>query len=237
MIKVTVWNEYLHERDEARVRDIYPEGIHNAIADFLRCEEIAVKTATLEDEACGLTDEALSETDVLIWWGHMGHERVPDEVATRVQNAGLGGMGAVFLHSAHNSKPFRLLMGTSCNLSWREDGDRVRLWVVDPSHPIARGLGRYIEIANDETYSEPFSVPEPDKLVFISSFEGGEVFRGGCCFQRGYGKIFYFQPGHETFPVFYNKDVQTVIQNAVRWAKPEYRSDDLSCPNIKKLKE
>ena len=60
-----------------------------------------------------------------------------------------------------------------------------------------------------------------DNLVFISWHPGGEVFRSGCCFVRG-GRIFYFQPGHETFPIYYQPEIQTVITNAVRWVAPTY---------------
>lgn len=234
MIRVLVWNEYFHERTEESVKEIYPNGIHTAIAEFLKCDDIEVKTATLDDEECGLTQEVLDNTDVLIWWGHMAHDKVPDEIAARVRDAVLSGMGAVFLHSAHHSKPFKLLMGTSCNLGWREDGDMERAWVCCPSHPIVRGIGRYIELPHEETYAEPFDIPEPDRLIMIGTYSGGEVFRSGCCYNRGSGRIFYFQPGHESYPTYYIPDVQVIIKNAVRWACPTYRAK-LECPNIKKV--
>lgn len=232
MIKVTVWNEFFHEQTHDDVKAIYPNGIHGAIADFLKCDDISVRTATLYDEECGLTQEVIDDTDVLIWWGHMRHGDVPDEVADRVQNAVLRGMGMIFLHSAHHSKPFRRLLGTSCNLSWREDGDIERVWVCAPSSPIAEGIDGYFDIPHEETYCEPFDIPEPDRLVLIGWFEGGEVMRSGCCYNRGNGKIFYFQPGHETYPTYYIPEVQTVIRNAVRWAAPNYRIDELTCPNV-----
>lgn len=235
MIKVTVWNEFQHEKTHEEVRNVYPNGIHNAIADFLRSDEITVTTATLDDEDCGLTEAVLQNTDVLIWWGHMAHDKVPDEVAQRVRDAVHKGMGFIALHSAHHSKPFRLLMGTTCNLSWREDGDLERIWTINPAHPIAQGIGRYFELPHVETYSEPFGIPEPDEVVFMGWYEGGEVFRSGCAFHREYGKIFYFQPGHETFPVFYDKNVQTVIRNAVVWAKPVLRREMLDCPHVRKI--
>lgn len=234
MIKVLVWNEFRHEKTAGEVRKVYPTGIHNAIADFLRCGDIEVKTATLDTAECGLTQEVLDNTDVLLWWGHTAHHEVPDEIAARVRDAVLSGMGAIFLHSAHHSKPFRMLMGTSCNLGWREDGDMERAWVCCPSHPIVQGIDRYIQLENEETYAEPFDIPEPDRLILIGTYAGGEVFRSGCCYQRGNGKVFYFQPGHESFPTYHNADVQTVIRNAVRWACPTYRAP-LSCPNIKKI--
>lgn len=234
MIRVTVWNEFIHEKEMDEVKKIYPDGIHAAIADFLGKEEdIEVRCATLDMEECGLTQEVIDNTDVLLWWGHCAHGSVPDEIVDRVQEAVLKGMGMIFLHSAHHSKPFRRLMGTSCNLCWREDGDMERLWVVDPGHPITQGLGKYFELEHEEMYGEPFGIPEPQKVVLLGWYEGGEAFRSGCCYVRGNGKIFYFQPGHETYPTYHNKDVQTVIKNAVRWAEPVNRVEKLECPQVK----
>lgn len=233
MIKVTVWNEFHHEKVQDCVKKIYPDGMHKTIADFLGKEEdIVVRTATLDDPECGLTQDVLDDTDVLIWWGHIKHGDVPDEVAKRVQEAVLKGMGIIFLHSAHHSKPFKMLMGTTCNLHWREWGDMERVWVIDRAHPICEGLDEYFELEHEETYGEPFSIPEPDKLIMIGWYEGGEVFRSGCCYTRENGKIFYFQPGHESFPTFHNENVQKVIKNAVRWAKPVYRINELTCPQV-----
>lgn len=235
MIRVTVWNEYRHEQNSEEIRAIYPDGIHGQIAKFLGEEEdFQVRTATLDEPECGLTQDVIDNTDVLLWWGHQAHNDVPDEIAKRVQEAVLKGMGMIFLHSAHHSKPFKRLMGTSCNLCWREDGDMERVWVVDPGHPITQGLGKYFEIEHEEMYGEPFGVPEPQKVVLMGWYEGGEVFRSGCCYIRENGKIFYFQPGHESFPVYYNKDVQKVIKNAIRWAVPVNRIDELVCPHVKK---
>ena len=231
MIRVTIYNEFVHEKVNKNVAAIYPNGIHNAIADFLKCDDITVRTVTLDDEECGLTEEVINETDVLIWWGHVRHNLVPDEVALRVKNAVLKGMGFIGLHSAHHSKPFKLLMGTTCNLSWREDGDMERIWTINPAHPIAQGIGRYFELEHEETYAEPFSIPNPDEIIFMGWYEGGELFRSGCTYTRENGKIFYFQPGHETFPTFYNKDVVRVIRNAIRWAAPIYRVR-MDCPMV-----
>lgn len=236
MTRVLIWNEFAHEKTEEAVKKLYPNGIHSAVAEFLKSDDLEIKTATLDDPDCGLTREVLDNTDVLIWWGHMKHNDVPDEIAMRVRDAVLEGMGMVFLHSAHHSKPFKFLLGTSCNLSWREDGDLERVWVCKPSHPIAQGLGRYFEIEHEETYAEPFDIPNPDELVLMSWYEGGELFRSGCCYNRGNGKIFYFQPGHESYPTFYNKDVQTVIKNAVRYVAPSYRAK-LECPRVEKIKQ
>lgn len=233
MIRVTVYNENQHEQIDEAIAKIYPQGIHGAIRQALESDNVSVRTVTLDDPECGLTQEVLDNTDVLLWWGHMAHNKVPDEVAERVRDAVHCGMGAIFLHSAHFSKPFRLLMGTPCSLTWREDGDRELVWVCNPAHPIAQGLDRFIHLEHVETYGEPFAIPEPEELVFIGSYEGGEVFRSGCCWRRGNGKIFYFQPGHETFPIYYHPDVVKVLNNAVRWACPIYRAP-LDCPNVKR---
>ena len=233
MIRITIFNEFIHEKTDDAVKAIYPNGIHTALKEHLEDGEITVKTVTL-DNVNDITDELLAETDVMLWWGHMRHGDVPDEVAKRVQNAVLSGMGMIFLHSAHHSKPFKLLMGTPCSLSWREDGDREYVWVCDPSHPIAEGIDRYIKLEHEETYSEPFSIPEPDKLIFIGNYEGGEVFRAGCCYRRGYGKIFYFQPGHESYPTYHNPQIIRVIKNAVHWAYSDYRQG-IDCPHIQKI--
>jgi len=231
-IRVTVWNEFIHEREDERVAAIYPKGIHGAIAEYLSQKpDIEVRTATLDEPQHGLTDEVLRNTDVLIWWGHAAHDKVSDEVVERVYNRIMcDGMGLIVLHSAHYSKIFRKLMGTSCSLRWREDGKKERLWVVSPGHPIAEGIGDYFEIEKTEMYGEFFDIPNPDELVFISWFKGGEVFRSGCCFYRGRGKIFYFRPGHETYPIYHNEKVLLVIENAVRWAAPIKRPKTLTIP-------
>lgn len=217
-IRVTVWNEYRHERSDEVVRSIYPAGIHTTIADALRSEDITVRTATLDEPEHGLTVPVLAATDVLVWWGHRAHDEVADAVVDRVQARVLDGMGLVALHSAHFSRIFRRLMGTSCGLKWREANERERIWVVDPGHPIAAGLGESFVIEHEEMYGEHFDVPAPDRLVLVSWFQGGEVFRSGCCYQRGRGRIFYFRPGHETYPTYHHPDVQRVIANAARWA-------------------
>ncbi|MBQ8174658.1 MAG: ThuA domain-containing protein [Clostridia bacterium] len=236
MIRVLVFNEFCHERAEERIREVYPNGIHGAIADFLGKEEdFSVKTVTL-DEVESITPALLAETDVLIWWAHMRHGNVPDEVAYMIRDAVLSGMGAIFLHSGHHSKPFRYLLGTSCDLTWRESDDEEILWVIEPSHPITRGIDRAIILPAEETYGEPFVIPTPDKLLFIGHFAGGEVFRSGCLYERGNGKIFYFQPGHESYPTYYNEQVQTVVKNAVRYLAPAYRCPS-ACPQVRHIKD
>lgn len=235
MIRVLVWNEFHHEKVEEKIKEIYPEGIHGAIAEFLgEDEEISVRTATLDDENCGITKEILDETDVIIWWGHMRHKLVPDEIAALVRDAVLDGMGAIFLHSAHHSKPFKLLLGTSCNLTWRESDDREIVWVIEPSHPITKDVDRFFVLEHEETYGEPFTIPTPDKLLLIGNFSGGEVFRSGCLYERGNGKIFYFQPGHEAYPIFRHSAVRSIIKNAVHFVAPSYRKRT-DCPHVRKF--
>jgi trehalose utilization protein len=220
-IRVTVWNEYRHEKEDESIAAIYPDGIHSAIAAGLGSQgDFSIRTATLDEPSNGLTDDVLAETDVLIWWGHKAHAAVEDATVDRVQARVLDGMGLIVLHSGHYSKIFKRLMGTTCSLKWRVGGDKERLWVVNPAHPIAEGIGEYIEIADEEMYGEHFDIPEPDSLVFVSWFTGGEIFRSGCCYYRGSGKVFYFRPGHETFPTFHNDDVLKVIGNGVRWVAP-----------------
>ncbi len=219
-IRVTIWSEYRHERHNPAIAKVYPDGMHNALAEGLAPYGFDIKTATLDEPEHGLTEDVLANTDVLTWWGHIAHEEVSDAVVDRVQERVLNGMGLIVLHSGHLSKIFRRLMGTGCMLLWREADEKERIWVVDPSHPICDGLPPYIEIPEAEMYGEHFDIPAPDNLVFISWFEGGEVFRSGCCYQRGQGKIFYFRPGHESYPMYYRDDIRLVIANAVNWAKP-----------------
>lgn len=218
--RVTVWNEYQVEKQEPEVAQIYPDGIHHAIAQHLQSSGLTVKTATLDQPDHGLTDVILNQTDVLIWWGHIAHDQVQDTIVDKVHQRVLSGMGLIVLHSGHFSKIFKRLMGTSCSLKWRNDGEKERLWVVDPSHPIAAGLDESFELAAEEMYGEFFDIPNPDSLVFISWFEGGEVFRSGCCFHRGKGKIFYFRPGDELYPTYYQPNVLRVITNSLYWASP-----------------
>lgn len=238
MINVTVWNEFRHEKTDDKVKAVYPDGIHNAIKAFLDVDEdITVRTATLDEPEHGLTDEVLDKTDVLLWWGHCAHGEVEDAIVDKVQKKVLQGMGLIVLHSGHYSKIFQRMMGTSCSLSWREIGERERVWVIEPNHPIAQGLPDQFVIEHEEMYGERFDVPQPDETVFIGWFKGGEVFRSGITYKRGHGKIFYFQPGHESHPTYHIPEVQTVIRNAVRWAAPLTKFGPIEAPNAEPLEE
>jgi len=236
MIKVTVWNEYEHERTDSKAMECYPNGIHEYVAGFLGSDDIEVRTAYLEMPEHGISEEILQDTDVLIWWGHRAHNKVSDEAAARVQKHVLSGMGFIALHSAHHSKPFKLLMGTTCNLKWRS-ADRERLWCVNPTHPIASGVPEYIELEIEEMYGEQFDIPKPDDIIYLGWFGGGEVFRSGCTFTRGNGKIFYFQPGHETYKTYHNEDIQKIIRNAVYWARPSVKRGLIPCPRFESLEK
>lgn len=221
-LKVTVWNEGRHEKIHPDIAKVYPDGLHTAIAEGLRAFGLnQVRTATLDEPEHGLTEAVLADTDVLLWWGHMAHGDVSDAVVDRVYDRVMDGMGLVVLHSGHFSKIFKRLMGTSCNLKWREhEHENERLWVVAPAHPIAAGLPQWIDLDHEEMYGEHFDIPAPDELVLVSWFKGGDVFRSGCTWQRGRGRIFYFRPGHEAFPTYFNEQVRHIIANGVKWAAP-----------------
>ncbi len=225
-IRVTVWNEYIHEQSDEKVRALYPDGIHECLRQALAAADVFVRTATLRQDAeHGLSKAVLDETDVLLWWGHVAHGEVADTVAERVVERVHEGMGFIPLHSAHMAKPFRRLMGTPCALQWREAEERAHVWTVAPSHPIAQGVPLQFTLGREEMYGEVFQIPKPDDIVFITWFQGGNVFRGGVTFTRGAGKIFYFHPGHETHESFYNEHVRRVLRNAVRWAAPPEARD------------
>ena len=222
-IRVVVWGENRHEQSEPEVAERYPAGIHGAVKDALDehlGSAVSVTTVTLDDAEHGLTEDVLANTDVLVWWAHIAHDEVADEVVDRVQQHVLGGMGLLVLHSGHFSKIFIRLMGTTCSLAWRNDGRPERVWTVKPGHPIARGVEQGFTIDAQEMYGEHFDVPDPDELVFVSNFEGGEVFRSGLCYTRGYGRVFYFSPGDQEYPVYFHPQVRRVLANAIEWATP-----------------
>ncbi|MBX7123434.1 MAG: ThuA domain-containing protein [Opitutaceae bacterium] len=230
MLNVVVWGENVHEQRNPAVARIYPRGMHQTVAEGLMelLPSASVSTATLQEPEHGLSAERLAKTDVLTWWGHLAHADVSDAVVDRIQQRVLEGMGLIVLHSGHCSKIFRRLMGTACMLTWREAAERERLWVCNPGHPIVAGLGASFELPEEEMYGEPFGIPVPEEQIFISWFEGGEVFRSGCTWRRGNGRIFYFRPGHETYPTYHDKNVRKVIANAVAWAAPQGHWPDVA---------
>ncbi len=233
-MKITVWNENKHEKEIPLILELYPGGIHEYVAGFLANDTIETRTATLDDPECGLTQEVLDDTDVLVWWGHMAHDKVPDEVVERVKQHVLAGMGLIVLHSGHHSKIFKALLGTTCNLKWR-DGARERIWTIMPNHPIAEGVDETFVLDPEEMYGEPFDIPTPDETIFMGWFDGGEVFRSGCTWTRGHGRIFYFQPGHETNKSFKDANVQKIIKNAANWVCPVKKNIPLTCPHFMPL--
>lgn len=237
-INVTVWNEYRHELQHEACKKAYPQGIHVAVGEaLLEDGAFDVNYAWLDkDAAHGLSQELLDKTDVLFWWGHMAHGEVRDEIVDRVQKRVQEGMGLIVLHSGHKSKIFMKMLGTTCNLKWREVGEKERIWNIEPAHPIAAGLPEHFELPHTEMYGERFDIPTPKDVVFITWYEGGEVFRSGVTFERGYGRIFYFAPGHETFPIFYDKNIRKVLVNAAKWAAPRIVRE-IPCPCVEPLEE
>ncbi len=236
-INVTVWNEFIHEKDGI-CKEIYPQGIHTAIGECLLKEgSFNVNYAWLEkDEEHGLSQELLDNTDVLFWWGHVAHGSVKDEIVNRIHQRVQEGMGLVVLHSGHKSKILMQVLGTTCDLKWREKNEKERIWTIEPAHPIAAGLPEHFELPHTEMYGERFNIPTPKDVVFITWYEGGEVFRSGVTFERGYGRIFYFAPGHETFPIYYDENIQKVLINAAKWAAPRF-SGKMGCENVQPLEE
>jgi trehalose utilization protein len=235
-VRVTIWNEFLHEVQEPEIGAVYPSGIHGALAEGLApFGSLDLRTATLAEPEHGLSDAVLDATDVLIWWGHMGHHLVDDAIVDRVQQRVLGGMGIVVLHSGHYSKIFRRLMGTNCSLTWRVADEKERIWILEPSHPIVEGLPPYFELAQEEMYGERFDVPAPDELVAVSWFQGGEVFRSCCTWRRGNGRVVYIRPGHEEFPTYRNEHVLRMIANACRWSARRITLTTEGAPNVAAL--
>ena len=227
-LNVVVWNEFRHEKVKEKAIANYPDGLHATIKKFLDVnEDMSVTLAALDDECQGLPDELLNNTDVLVWWGHIAHEEVSDELVAKIQKRVYEGkMGFVALHSAHHSKPFKQIVGTNGNLSWGRNQKEI-MWNLMPQHPIAAGIPDHFLIEEEELYCEPFYIPQPDALVFGAWYEDGFIFRAGACFLRGAGKIFYFQPGHESCKALHNPYVQKVITNAVRWAAPSNMGYDI----------
>lgn len=233
--RVTVWNEFRHEKTKPAVKEIYPDGMHVTLANHLKKNKsLDVRTATLDENEHGLPQSVIDSTDVFVWWGHMAHNEVDDKVVEKVQERVLAGAGIVVLHSGHFSKIFKKLMGTTCNLKWREEkNEREVLWVTRPGHPCVAGLNDFFVLPREEMYGEFFDIPEPESTFLISSFGGGEVFRSGCTWTRGGGKVVYFRPGHETFPSYHDANVLKVIENSVVYAAPNANAPEITFGNRK----
>ena len=240
-IHVTIWNEFRSEQGQSAhgkyIRQFYPKGIHQYLAEHLAAEDLEITTGWLDQPEQGLPDEVLNKTDVLVWWDHGARDAVKEELVDRIQKRVLAGMGLIVLHSAHISRIFRRMMGTACRLRWREIGEKERVWVVATSHPIAQGVPETFVIPNDEMYGEPFDIPQDGKVIFMSWFEGGNVFRSGVAFERDRGKIFYFSPGHETFPIYHDPVIQKILGNAIRWAASEIIAEPRVTPQPQPLEE
>ena len=234
MIRVTIWNELRPEKARDDVKAVYPDGIHMALARELAADDLQIRTVTLDDPGQGLADDVLDSTDVLIWWAHWAHNEVTDENVKRIVERIQSGMGLLVLHSAHYSKIFKAVCGTSCSLKWRECGERERVWCIEPFHPIAQGVPETFVVPHTEMYGERFDIPGDAKIIFMSWYEGGEVFRSGVTLERGYGKIFYFSPGHESFPIYYQPEVKKILGNAIRWAAPLCRGV-IQAPKVENL--
>ena len=234
--RVTIWNEFLHEKRHESVREVYPDGLHKAIgAGIAELGAFELQYATLEQPEHGLSPEVLAATDTLVWWGHMAHDKVSDDVVARVHEQVLSGMGLIVLHSGHFAKIFQRVLGTHCSLKWREADEKERLWNLEPAHPVMRGVPDYFELPQEEMYGERFDVPTPDALLMVSWFQGGEVFRSACTWRRGHGRIFYFRPGHETYPTYKNEHVLRIIANACTWARRRVTIDSSGAPNTEAL--
>jgi trehalose utilization protein len=240
-LRVLVWDENPHHAS----KELYPNGIRGGVLDGLVESDtlslLDAKSAHLDEPEQGVTDEILANTDVLVWWGHARHGEVKDELAERVaKRVQEGGMGFVALHSAHYSKTFKKVINGKGDLKggWRESTDTEELTVCAPWHPIAEGVEDFI-LDNEEMYGGPFDVPPHEVLVLQSYFPlGGEVFPAGICWTvgtgidpaftsgpgkgvgqgHGVGRVFYFRPGHETYPTYLDHRIRRVIYNAVKWA-------------------
>ena len=222
-IRVTFWHEFRHEKTSEVVKAIYPDGLHAYLKSQLECDDIEITLAALDDPNQGITDELLENTDVLMWWGHMAHKEVDDELVEKIRQRVYSGMGFLPLHSAHHSKPFQRIIGCTGNLRWGRNQKAI-VWNLAPWHPIAKGVPMSFQIT-EELYSEPFYIPKPDDIVFATWFEDGNIFRGGITYRRGLGKIFYFHTGHESVESLKDENVQRIIKNAIYWCAPDEKSD------------
>lgn len=239
-MNITVFNENIDELGldpkradkTAALLEVHPNGIHNTLKDlFDEMDDVNVRTATQDQEECGLSKEVLDNTDVLVFWAHRGHDDFPDEIAENIHQRVISGMGLILLHSAHHSKVLKRTLGTSGDLRWRDD-TYCRIFCVNPTHPISEGIPENFELGIEECYGECFDIPKPDDVVFLSWYDIGEVLRSGCTWTRGYGKIFYFQPGHESNLSYKHPYVRQILKNAVNWVKPIKYKTTFGAPHI-----
>jgi trehalose utilization protein len=217
---VVVWSE------GSAPKKVYPDDINGAIvAGLAPLPGWDIVKASITDPDQGLPDELLQRCDVLVWWGHVKHGQVKDELVTKiVKRVKEDGMGFISLHSAHFAKPNRKLMGTPCTWgAYVGDSTTLKVTVKEPKHPIAAGIKEFT-VVHHERYSEPYAVPEPQAVVFegVHTLRDGrpDASRVGLCWQIGKGKFFYLQAGHETNPIFFDENIRKIMRNAVEWAKP-----------------
>jgi len=220
--RVVVWSE------GTAPKNVYPNDINTVVAEGLKAslKDWEVVVANLSDADQGCSPESMKKTDVLLWWGHQKHGQVKDEnVAEIVRRVKEDGMGFIALHSSHFCKPLKRVLGTNCGFkAYVADGSALKVIVKDPSHPIAKGVKDF-EQPHTERYSEPFQVPEPEAVPFDGEYtlpDGSkEKSRQGLCWTCGKGKVFYFQPGHETYPVYEDPNIRLILHNTVLWAAPK----------------
>lgn len=124
---------------------------------------------------------------------------------------------AEYSTAADGAPRIKLYLPNSCFPAVRADGMPSHVTAVLPNHPIARGIPAKFTILHTEMYDEPFHVPAPDQVVFEEHWDAGEHFRTGMVWKLGRGKVFYFRPGHETYPVYFEPYPLKILDNAVRW--------------------
>ena len=218
---VVVWSE------GTAPKYVYPNDINGAIVDGLKAAlpDWEVIRASLGDPDQGLPADLLARTDVLIWWGHQRHGDVKDELVAKIDKRVRDeGMGFISLHSSHFAKPNKVLMASPCTWgAYVGDSTTLKVTVSAPQHPIAAGVGEFT-IAHHERYSDPYAVPPAQTIVFegVATLKDGttDASKQGFCWEIGKGRMFYFQAGHETDPVFMDANIRRLMANAVRWAAP-----------------
>lgn len=227
-MRILIYNEGRDERNKPEVLTIYPKEIGGALSHIVsqipNSEIIDILSMYNVKEK--LTNNLLESVDLLLYWSHGGNSQFPDELAKLIQDHVLRGMGFVVLHSAIGSKPFKALMGTTCSIHYRHD-DFERMTCCNPLHPIAAGLPLHIELDKEESYGEYIDVPKPDDIIYLGWFDSGEVCRSVMTWTRGYGKVVFIQPGHETNSSYHNPYIQKLIVNSCIWASRSFFFEEL----------